>query len=255
MKYDVFVFELCEGNISKQNFRRASRNESISVCDQLLEVLIELENSNSCHNDLKPENVLFKYDQNGDLHIRISGFEAASRSGGTPGWTLPKFLSERKPGKGDCYSIALLMMYTMCDDEKVFYRIRNNHVESRGQQWLASFRQDPFFKLIIDMMNLKLTPIEAKDRWDQISGRVQIITKENLCKTFGIDSLSLRQQDRMNIVQKDSTLSKTKTKKILTIETQGDTMFCWLFSLSRSLVNSMRMTAGQFVSYQVVAIN
>ena len=89
----------------------------------------------------------------------------------------------------------------MCDDREVFYRIRNNYVENRGQQWLTDFRNDPFFKLIIDMMNLKLTPKEAKHRWDQISSQVQIITEKDLWQEFGVDRLWLRVQDGMDFAK------------------------------------------------------
>ena len=96
-KYDVFVFELRQGNISRQGAygfagQKLSLRESISVCEQLLEGLIQLESSNSCHNDLKPENILFSFDQNGEIQITISDFGQAGRTGGTPGWTWPKFL-------------------------------------------------------------------------------------------------------------------------------------------------------------------
>ena len=131
-KYDVFVFELCHGNISKEGGLTGftlSRSESISICGQLLQGLIQLENSNSCHNDLKPQNVLFNNDRAGNFKIRISDFGQAGRSGGTPGWTWPKFLTEREAGKGDVYSVALLILYVMSDDREVFYRIRNNYVE------------------------------------------------------------------------------------------------------------------------------
>ena len=206
-KYDVFVYELCRGNITKQGSdgfagSRLSRSESISICDQLLQGLIQLENSNNCHNDLKPENVLYNCDQSGKIHIKISDFGQAGRTGGTPGWTWPKFLTERKPGKSDAYSIALLMLYTMCDDREVFYRIRNNYVENSRQQWLIDFRKDPFFELVIDMMNLKLTPREAKRRWDNIPNKVQI-TKEYLKLTFGVDESYLRVQDGMDFVQQN----------------------------------------------------
>ena len=201
-KYDVFVFELCDGNISKEDENgfagsKLSRSDSISVCDQLLEGLIQLETSRSCHNDLKPQNILFNYEKN-EMSIKISDFGQAGRTGGTPGWTWPKFSSERKPGKGDCHSIALMLLYTMCDNREVFYRIRNNYVENHGQKWLTDFRSDPFFKLIIDMMNLKLTPKEAKYRWDQISSQVQIITKECLRWKIGVDDRWLRVQDGMD---------------------------------------------------------
>ena len=210
-KYDVFVFELCEGNISKEGSNgligRLSLAQSISVCDQLFEGLIQLESSGSCHNDLKPENILYNSDQNGNIEIRISDFGQAGRTGGTPGWTWPKFLAKREPGKSDLYSVALLVFYVMCDEREVFYRVRNNYVVNFGQQWLIDFRNDPFFKLVIDMMNLKVTSTEAKGRWDQISGQIQIITEDYLCRTFGVDRNLLRVQDgmhRFNLV--DATL-------------------------------------------------
>ena len=202
-KFDVFVFELCEGNISKKTVGALELHDAISICNQLLQGLIELETSNSCHNDLKPENILFNCDQNGEIQIRISDFGTAGRSGGTPGWTWPKFLSERKPGRSDMFSVALLMLYTMCDNREVFYRIRNNYVENHGQQWLTSLRNDPFFELIIDMMKLKVTPKEAKDRWNQISGQVQIITESSLWQNFGVDRWWLQVQDGMNTFQQN----------------------------------------------------
>ena len=203
-KYDVFVFELCEGNISKENINGSygqtlGLSDSVSICDQLLEGLIQLEKSKCCHNDLKPENVLFNY--NGNFEIRISDFGKADRSGGTPGWTWPKFLTERKPGKSDVYSVALLMLYTMCEDREVFYRIRNNYVQNCGQKWLTDFRNDPFMMLVNDMMDLKVTPRETKNRWNQISGQVQVITKDYLRRNYGVDDRWLRVQDEMDVHQ------------------------------------------------------
>ena len=204
-KFDVFVFELRQGNISKGGTYgltgRLSLRQSIRICDQLLEGLIQLESSKISHNDLKPENVLFNCDQSGVIQITISDFGQAGRTGGTPGWTWPKFLTEREPGKSDLYSVALLTLYVMCDDREVFYRIRNNYIEGSRQQWLSNFRSDPFFKLIMDMMNLKVTPKEAKTRWDQISGNMKIITKDYLTLTLGVNHRCLRVQDGMDFAQ------------------------------------------------------
>ena len=198
-KYDVFVFKLYEGNISKKGSNgligRLTLAQSVSICDQLFEGLIQLENSKSCHNDLKPENILYNCDQNGNIEIAISDFGQAGRTGGTPGWTWPKFLAKREPGKSDLYSVALLVLYVMCDEREVFYRVRNNYVDNFGQLWLTAIQNDSFFKLIIYMINLKVTPTEAKDWWNQISGQVQIITKDYLCRTFGVDRSFLEVQD------------------------------------------------------------
>ena len=88
-----------------------------------------------------------------------------------------------------------MVLYVMCDDREVFYRVRNNYVVNYGQQWLVDFRNDPFFKLIIDMMNLDVTPTNATYRWKQISVQAQIITEDYLCHTFGVERSWLRIQD------------------------------------------------------------
>ena len=51
------------------------------------------------------------------------------------------------------------------------------------------------------MMNLRATPLEAKDRWNQISGQVQIITKDYLWQKFGVDCYWLQVQDGMDLAQ------------------------------------------------------
>ena len=87
----------------------------------------------------------------------------------------------------------------MCDDREVFYRVRDNYVDNYGQQWLVDFRNDPFFKLIIDMMSLKVTCRQARNRWKvlckRIPGQIQIITVDYLWRNFGVDKSCLRVQD------------------------------------------------------------
>ena len=155
-----------------------------------------------------------------------------------------------------------------------FCRDCSHTAENCSQQWLTDFRNDPFFKLIVGMMNLRVTPREAKDCWDQISGQVQIITKDYLWRTFGVDDWHIRVQDRMDFyqlnfaslslldrwflnfhpllviifdvtnfrVQGKATLSKTETK---TIENQGETEFCWLYSVANAIVSSLWARVGE----------
>ena len=55
-KYDVFVTELCDGNLAaKDNFSTTQRKD---ICDQLIQGLTQLAKAGKCHNDIKPENVL-----------------------------------------------------------------------------------------------------------------------------------------------------------------------------------------------------
>ena len=51
------------------------------------------------------------------------------------------------------------------------------------------------------MMNLKITPKEAKYRWDQISGQVQFVTSDYLRLTLGVNDRYLRVQDGMKWTQ------------------------------------------------------
>ena len=48
------------------------------------------------------------------------------------------------------------------------------------------------------MMNMKVTPVVAKARWNQISSHVQIITRDFLRVTMGVDDRYLRVQDGMD---------------------------------------------------------
>ena len=188
--FDVFVTELCDGNLSKTD-TNFTLTQSVDICKQLLEGLEQLEKSEKCHNDLKPENVLYtiideEY-KNGDpkISIKIGDFGTAGRSGGTPGWTWPKFLSERKPGRSDMYSVALLILYVMCDSRDLFYRLRDNYIES-GQFWMVKFREDPMIKLVINMMNLKLSVQQCKDIWTEISDQIDVLNDSDLCMDYQI---------------------------------------------------------------------
>ena len=183
-KYDVFVFELCQGNISKSKLSRDfTLNQSVEICKQLIEGLQQLEESEKCHNDLKPENILYKIsdekDENGDekITIKIGDFGTAGRSGGTPGWTWPRFLSKREPGRSDMYSTGLLVLYVMCKSRDLFYRLRDNYIE-HGHEWLSEFRKEPIIGFVMKMMKLELTVEEAIQKWNDISGDIDFLQRK-----------------------------------------------------------------------------
>ena len=216
-KYDVFVFELCDGNISKDNKnglcqtnskkkKEFTLTQSIDVCKQLLEGLKQLEESDKCHNDLKPGNILFKTSEekyeNGDakIVIKISDFGTAGRSGGTPGWTWPRFISKRQPGRSDMYSVASLILYVMCESRELFYRLRDNYIDSM-ELWLVKFRQDPLIELVIDMMSLKPSVDQCIQKWDEMADYVEILTEWNLCIDYRIPRHCFDIQDGMKRVE------------------------------------------------------
>ena len=102
-------------------FRVRSGLESISICDQLLQGLIELEKSNSCHNDLKPENVILEADNQtlrlidlGDAqNLRIGGYGlnmAGPLSDSGPEFLPPESISKGPVGPyTDMWSFGVIL--------------------------------------------------------------------------------------------------------------------------------------------------
>ena len=201
--------------------------------------------SRQSHNDLKPGNVLFKVkglDEYGEAEykIKLGDFGNVNRSGGTPGWTWPRFMTKREPGKSDLYSTGMLILYVMCENEDIFYKLRNNYVEHSK---LSEFRDDPLIKLIIDMRNLNLTVQQCRDRWDEIQNQIGIISENVLRRKIGTEWLEQnRTQDNrgqilFTSVVGISSLSSTITQSVLMI--QEGNLFCWNYSISRSINQSM----------------
>ena len=132
---------------------------------------------------MKPENILVitsrKRPLGGEqkISVKIGDFGTADRSGGTPGWTWPRFLSERQPGRSDMYSTGLMILYIMCESRDLFYRLRDNYINP-DQEWLEKFRtEEPIIAFVIEMLNLKLSVREARRKWDEISGDVDFVQR------------------------------------------------------------------------------
>ena len=209
--YNVFVTELCDGNLNKQN-HSFTLTQSIDICKQLLKGLRQLEQSDKCHNDLKPENILYKTSgkkhENGDqeLSIKIADFGTAGRTGGTPGWTWPCFVGERNPGRSDMYSTALLILYVMSDSRELFYRLRDNYIEGQSP-WLTEFRADPLIALVINMMSLKLTVHQCIERWAGIANSVWLLREIDLNEMYDIPWPYFQIQDNLDAIHlADATL-------------------------------------------------
>ena len=255
--YDVFIFELCDGDLSQLNKTQSlTLRQSKHICKQLLTCLMELEESKQSHNDLKPGNVLYNVkdldeDNNAQYSIKLGDFGTVNRSGGTPGWTWPKFLTERKPGKSDMYSTGMLILYVMCENEQIFYKLRNNYVEHPGD-WLSEFRKDPLIKFVIDMRNLNLTVQECRDQWDKIHDQLEIISEDFLIDKIGTEWL--RTQDNIHqllltsvdtSILGKSSLSSPITQSML--EGQDGSLLCWNFAISQSIHQSMFLRLGRKV--------
>ena len=129
--------------------------------------------------------------ENNQLDIRISDFGQANKSGGTPGWTAPKF-EGRQPGKEDVYSMGWVILWMMCESKELFYALRDNFVNNVNQQWVAKFRSLPEIQLVLKMTDL-LNPLsvdDVKTQWQKIMPNVQLITISRL-RQLGVPSINL----------------------------------------------------------------
>ena len=202
--YDVFVFEYCDGTLSdlKKTESKLTLIQSKSICRQLLEGLQQVKNAGKCHNDLKPDNIFYKVSEDkgeNEYEIKIGDFGTADRSGGTPGWTWPRFIGARKPGLTDTYSVGLLLLYVMCNSRDVFYRLRDNYLDfDTCEVWLNEFREDPLIDLVLKMMSGKRTVEQCLERWDQQSKDMEILSEDFLRDICRVPRRWLEIQDNMD---------------------------------------------------------
>ena len=66
------------------------------------------------HNDIKPENILYKIDADDKIIVKITDFDQVLKFGGTPGYASPENFSEISLSKSDIWSFGktLLNLYT-----------------------------------------------------------------------------------------------------------------------------------------------
>ena len=158
---------------------------------QLLDGLEQLEQADKCHNDIKPSNILWRVIVNSpritqnmddyDVEVNIGDFGQCGKLGGTPGWTVPQFNTDRKPGKSDMYSMGMVFLYLLCETQ-IFYCIRDNFVVNTKMPWMTSFRNMLEIKFVMRMINLNSQPTiaECKYEWNRIKSSVQLITRQRL---------------------------------------------------------------------------
>ena len=186
-QYDVFVTELLDGSLSEKDKNELKREIDVLLAEkmiqQLLDGLNKLEKSGKSHNDIKPTNILYSIAED-EIKLKISDFSQCQRSGGTPGWTFPLFQSERLPGQTDMYSMALVILYILCEDANTFYCLRDNFIENGNESWLKKFRMWPEIKMVMKMMNLSDQPTieECKEQWKDILSNedFEMITNERI---------------------------------------------------------------------------
>ena len=195
-KFEVFVSPLYDANINdilNDPFNYPDLGQIKYIIDQLFDGLKLLKDANVCHNDIKPRNILYRLVGNG-YQIRIADFGQCNKKGGTPGWTAPIFARKRQPGKEDMFSIGLIILRLLCDDEDIFYAIRDNWV-NLSQLAKLNFNNMPEIKLVRKMINFDNQPTiqQAKEEWNLIKPQVQIITDSRLV-ALGVPASSLQLQ-------------------------------------------------------------
>ena len=192
-KFEVFVSPLYDGNINdvlNDPFNYPDLGQIKYIIDQLFVGLKQLKDANVCHNDIKPRNILYRLI--GHKHeVRIADFGQSNKKGGTPGWTAPIFARDRTPGKEDMFSIGLIILRLLCDDEDIFYAIRDNWV-NLSQSARQNLDSMPEMKLVRKMIDLDNQPTiqDAKNEWDLIKTNTQIIDPLRLV-ALGVPASSL----------------------------------------------------------------
>ena len=192
-KFEVFVTPLYDGNVNDaldDAISPPSFDQIKEIIDQLFNGLKQLKQANVCHNDIKPNNILYRLVGN-NYQVKIGDFGQCGKKGGTPGWTAPIFGKERTPGKEDMYSMGLIILRLLCDKKDLFYALRDNWVEL-SQETKRNFNNIPEIKLVRKMTNLNNQPTidVVASEWTQIKPFVQIITESRLID-LGVPASSL----------------------------------------------------------------
>ena len=91
-----------------------------SIALQILNGLKTIRKLNIRHNDIKPQNILYKF-ENGKLKIGITDFGLVNdNEGGTPGYTSPENFTKSVLEKSDIWSFVKTLLFLYTEDQVVF---------------------------------------------------------------------------------------------------------------------------------------
>ena len=131
-KFDVYMIELCDGNLKqlKEDTFLNSENQNYSdnvktVIRGIFDALIQLEENSCSHNDIKLTNFFYKFEK-GKLKVLLGDFGIANKSGGTPGYASPELNKRNFTKSSDLYSAGITLLELLCEDKIYFYRLRDN---------------------------------------------------------------------------------------------------------------------------------
>lgn len=196
VKYEVFVTKKCDGNLSDFKELKLAADHYDSMIKQLILLLKHLKSLNKTHYDIKPGNLLFvKMKKKSkltktttslfDIHLKLADFGICNKSGGTPGWSLPDSTYDRVPGESDLFSVGLVILYLLCEDDELFYSIRETFtgpvVSTTDYAKLTKeFCRLPEINLISQMVGpVKKPSIDwCEQQWESI--KIDLITRQRL---------------------------------------------------------------------------
>ena len=118
------------------------------------------------HNDIKPENILYKIDENDKITVKISDFGQVLKFGGTPGYASPENFSEPLLSKSDIWSFGKTLLYLYTSPE-VFKCLTQIPLIPEGNQFASEtemrnmleclrlfLQSNPIIELVEDLLSL-----------------------------------------------------------------------------------------------------
>ena len=75
------------------------------------------EKHNINHNDIKPENILYKIEENQKLTVKITDFGQVNKCGGTPGFASPENFDRPILSTSDTWSFGKTLLYLYTTEE------------------------------------------------------------------------------------------------------------------------------------------
>ena len=201
-RYEVYITKKCEFNLADLKQDGINIDEAREIIDQLIDAQEQLQAAGVSHNDIKPANILVDYGDQTTYKIYIGDFGQADQLGGTPGWTPPEFIDPRVPGVSDMYSFGLVFLYVLCENDEIFYSIRDNFINDNDakQKWFLDLMKNPVIKLVQRMTEPdhkdRIGSTELRTEWKKIRSSVKMITSRQLGsqKLTGEDSVSTLQK-------------------------------------------------------------
>ena len=126
---------------------------------QSLDSLKTLKNRKIVHNDIKPQNYLVKFKDDGknllNIEIVLTDFGLVDSIGGTPIFASPECLADfKRKQKSDIFSLGRVFLFLLLSKEQFLELLFIPIIEAK-QAITNEINEHPLLKLISNMMKLK----------------------------------------------------------------------------------------------------